>query len=70
MLKFLVQIAELNETIGDLKNSVRERDVEFGNVQRDNERLASELKKQQRCNRNLKRRRIKIKLNENKNSTT
>ncbi|XP_043272198.1 cytadherence high molecular weight protein 2-like [Venturia canescens] len=48
------KIAELNETIGDLKNAVRNKDINLGNIQRDNERLASELKKQQRCNRNLK----------------
>ncbi|XP_077280131.1 uncharacterized protein LOC143907111 [Temnothorax americanus] len=48
------QIAKLNEAIANLKDALRIRDVQLENSHREKSRLLAELKKQQRCNRNLK----------------
>ncbi|XP_046753102.1 girdin-like [Diprion similis] len=48
------QVADLNQTIAHVEAAVQLKDTQLEGLQRDNERLSSELKKQQRCNRNLK----------------
>ncbi|XP_036140302.1 uncharacterized protein LOC105837640 [Monomorium pharaonis] len=48
------QIAKLNEVIANLKDAIQIKDVQLENSHREKSRLLAELKKQQRCNRNLK----------------
>ncbi|XP_011874975.1 PREDICTED: myosin-10-like [Vollenhovia emeryi] len=48
------QIAKLNEAVTNLKDALRIKDVQLENSHREKSRLLAELKKQQRCNRNLK----------------
>ncbi|XP_035733163.1 uncharacterized protein PF11_0207-like [Vespa mandarinia] len=48
------QVANLTETIADLQNNIYTKDIQLENMRKDGERLSAELKKQQRCNRNLK----------------
>lgn len=50
-----IKIAKLNEVITDLKDAIRIRDIQLENSLREKSRLLTELKKQQRHNRNLKR---------------
>ncbi|KYN05341.1 hypothetical protein ALC62_03625 [Cyphomyrmex costatus] len=50
----LPQIAKLNEVIANLKDAIQIKDVQLENSYREKSRLLAELKKQQRCNRNLK----------------
>ncbi|XP_018371051.1 PREDICTED: uncharacterized protein LOC108766329 [Trachymyrmex cornetzi] len=47
-------IAKLNEIIANLKDTIWIKDVQLENLHREKSRLLAELKKQQRCNRNLK----------------
>ncbi|XP_046630018.1 girdin-like [Neodiprion virginianus] len=49
-----VKVADLHQTIAHVEAAVQLKDTQLEGLQRDNERLSSELKKQQRCNRNLK----------------
>ncbi|XP_076668046.1 uncharacterized protein LOC143368826 [Andrena cerasifolii] len=48
------QVTDLKETVVSLENIIKIKDVQLANTQRDNERLSVELKKQQRCVRNIK----------------
>ncbi|KAK1127569.1 hypothetical protein K0M31_004101 [Melipona bicolor] len=48
------QVTDLKETITSLENIIQLKDVQLQNMQRDNNRLSAELKKQQRYIRNLK----------------
>lgn len=50
------QITELNKTIVNLEDAIQIKDTQLENTHREKGRLLAELKKQQRCNRNLKRR--------------
>jgi len=45
----------LNEVITNLKDAIQIKDVQLKNLHQEKNRLLAELKKQQRCNRNLKR---------------
>ena len=49
------KVTDLKETITSLENIIQLKDVQLQNMQRDNNRLSAELKKQQRYIRNLKR---------------
>lgn len=49
------KLAELKQTVSELENTILVKDSQMENMQRDNERLSQELKKQQRRNRNIKR---------------
>ncbi|CAK9831005.1 hypothetical protein ANTRET_LOCUS8074 [Anthophora retusa] len=49
------QVTDLKETVTSLENIIHMKDMQLQNMQRDNERLSVELKKQQRCVRNVKR---------------
>ncbi|XP_076635472.1 LOW QUALITY PROTEIN: uncharacterized protein LOC143348761 [Colletes latitarsis] len=49
------QVVNLKETVVSLENIVQMKDSQLRNMQQDNERLSIELKKQQRCVRNVKR---------------
>ncbi|XP_033322944.2 uncharacterized protein LOC117218555 isoform X1 [Megalopta genalis] len=49
------QVSNLQETVSSLENTIQLKDVQLQNLRRDNERLSAELKKQQRCVRNIKR---------------
>ncbi|XP_076659173.1 uncharacterized protein LOC143362687 isoform X1 [Halictus rubicundus] len=48
------QVSNLQETVSSLENTIQLKDVQLQNMRRDNERLSVELKKQQRCVRNIK----------------
>ncbi|XP_033322945.2 uncharacterized protein LOC117218555 isoform X2 [Megalopta genalis] len=48
------QVSNLQETVSSLENTIQLKDVQLQNLRRDNERLSAELKKQQRCVRNIK----------------
>ncbi|CAK9805995.1 hypothetical protein ANTQUA_LOCUS4665 [Anthophora quadrimaculata] len=48
------QVTDLKETVTSLENIIHMKDMQLQNMQRDNERLSVELKKQQRCVRNVK----------------
>ncbi|XP_053993609.1 trichohyalin-like [Hylaeus volcanicus] len=48
------QVSNLQETVVSLENTIHIKDGQLQNMQRDNERLSTELKKQQRCIRNIK----------------
>nr|XP_034172884.1 trichohyalin-like [Osmia lignaria] len=48
------QVSDLKETVVSLENTIQIKDMQLQNVQRSNERLSTELKKQQRCVRNIK----------------
>ncbi|XP_015119717.1 coiled-coil domain-containing protein 18-like [Diachasma alloeum] len=48
------QVKELTEKIAIVENESHLKDVHLENLRSDNERIISEVKKQQRCNRNLK----------------
>ncbi|XP_029674918.1 rho-associated protein kinase 1-like [Formica exsecta] len=48
------QITELNKTIVNLEDAIQIKDTQLENTHREKGRLLAELKKQQRCNRNLK----------------
>ncbi|XP_043256884.1 trichohyalin-like [Colletes gigas] len=54
------QVANLKETVVSLENTVQMKDTQLRNMQQDNERLSIELKKQQRCVRNIKRKGWKV----------
>ncbi|XP_076391463.1 LOW QUALITY PROTEIN: uncharacterized protein LOC100881970 [Megachile rotundata] len=49
------QVSDLKEAVVSLENTIQIKDMQLQNVQRSNERLTAELKKQQRCVRNIKR---------------
>lgn len=49
------KVTDLKETITSLENIIQLKDVQLQNMQRNNNRLSTELKKQQRYIRNLKR---------------
>ncbi|XP_026669805.1 LOW QUALITY PROTEIN: uncharacterized protein LOC108625470 [Ceratina calcarata] len=49
------QVTDLKETLTSLENVIQIKDMQLINMQRDNERLSSELKKHQRHFRNIKR---------------
>ncbi|XP_076549023.1 LOW QUALITY PROTEIN: uncharacterized protein LOC117600922 [Osmia lignaria lignaria] len=57
------QVSDLKETVVSLENTIQIKDMQLQNVQRSNERLSTELKKQQRCVRNIKRKLSKFPLN-------
>ncbi|CAL7946317.1 unnamed protein product [Xylocopa violacea] len=48
------QVTDLKETVASLENVIQIKDMQLQNIERDNERLSTELKKQQRYTRNLK----------------
>ncbi|XP_029156357.1 rho-associated protein kinase 1-like [Nylanderia fulva] len=48
------QIIELNKVIVNLEDAIQIKDTQLENTHREKGRLLTELKKQQRCNRNLK----------------
>nr|XP_003703880.2 PREDICTED: trichohyalin-like [Megachile rotundata]XP_012141699.1 PREDICTED: trichohyalin-like [Megachile rotundata]XP_012141700.1 PREDICTED: trichohyalin-like [Megachile rotundata]XP_012141701.1 PREDICTED: trichohyalin-like [Megachile rotundata] len=48
------QVSDLKEAVVSLENTIQIKDMQLQNVQRSNERLTAELKKQQRCVRNIK----------------
>ncbi|KOC68286.1 hypothetical protein WH47_03444 [Habropoda laboriosa] len=48
------QVIDLKETVTSLENIIHIKDLQLQDMQRDNERLSVELKKQQRCVRNVK----------------
>ncbi|XP_043487528.1 uncharacterized protein LOC122514658 [Polistes fuscatus] len=52
------QVEDLTKTIANLKNTIYVKDIQLENMRKDGERSSAELKKQQRCNRNLKRKDI------------
>lgn len=50
-----IKMAKLNEVIVNLEDVIRIKDSQLEHTHREKSRLLTELKKQQRCNRNLKR---------------
>lgn len=48
------QVKDLTETIADLRKTIYTKDTQLDNMRKEGERLSAELKKHQRCNRNLK----------------
>ncbi|XP_076177439.1 uncharacterized protein LOC143151864 [Ptiloglossa arizonensis] len=54
LLDLREQVTNLKETAVSLENTIQIKDAQLQNMQRDNERLSTELKKQQRCIRNVK----------------
>ncbi|KAL6266764.1 myosin-10-like [Pogonomyrmex barbatus] len=50
----LQQVTKLTEVVANLKDAVQIKEVQLENTHREKSRLLAELKKQQRCNRNLK----------------
>lgn len=55
------KIAKLNKVIENLESAIQVKNAQFENVYQEKTRLLTELKKQQRYNRNLKRKIIYIK---------
>lgn len=66
LLDLREQVTNLKETAVSLENTIQIKDAQLQNMQRDNERLSTELKKQQRCIRNVKLGRRKVFLRKRK----
>ncbi|XP_011303439.1 coiled-coil domain-containing protein 18 [Fopius arisanus] len=54
VIRLRQQVRELTEKITRVENENQVKDVHLENLRSDNERIVLEIKKQQRCNRNLK----------------